>query len=230
MNALSLKYYDVGYITNLVTSDLFAVLSFTRFTIEIFRIPAYIVTVTALVTWNFGWVGLVIPLIILINFFVQYGLTSLMAKSFKTKMKLSDKRSSLISETIKGIKNIKFNGWEGMVKDMSNKIRSAESWRVFYYFTIRIISDGIGNTIPAITVFTLICLRLYFYGDLGLGETLAIIAYGNMLVIPSKFLVITLNYYKTAMVAFGRLERLIQVPMKAIENLEVESEVKKGTL
>ena len=133
-------------------------------------------------------------------------------------MTLSDKRSSLINETIKGIKNIKFNGWEGMVKDMSNKIRNAESWRVFLYFTFRIISDGIGNTIPAITVFSLICLRLYFYGELGLGETLAIIAYGNMLVMPSKLLVVTLNYYKTAIVAFGRLERLLQVPMKAIEN------------
>ena len=79
MNSLSLRYYDVGYITNLVTSDLFAILSFTRFSIEIFKIPLYIVTVTALVSWNFGWVGLAIPLILLINFVVQYGFSTMMA-------------------------------------------------------------------------------------------------------------------------------------------------------
>ena len=84
-----------------------------------------------------------------------------------------------MNESMKGIKNIKFNAWEGIVTENSNKFREEESSLVRKYFLIRLFFDGIANSTSVFLILSMVLLRIWIYGDLSLGATLALIAYGN---------------------------------------------------
>lgn len=225
---MSLRYFEVGAVTSLMTMDIYQIENAFRFIPVAIQVPGIVLAISAIVYFTFGLLCLVIPSVFLLNFLMQYCITSQMSQLTKERLFIADKRAKLMSESLTGIKNVKFNAWEDTIEEKANSFRKEESSKVEDYFRRRITFDGVGNMISIIIISIMLILYSLGKDELDIGDTLALIACGNMLTFPSKILVVGMNFLKNASVSYQRVERFLKVPKIEIKQ-SINSDLKLGS-
>lgn len=107
-------------------------------------------------------------------------------KYYFLKYKESDQRSNIVNNSIVGIKSVKFNAWEDIIRRKIDKNRLREKTLIFISAVINSIVDGYLFLLPMFTA--LICIVIYqkVYDDLTLGETFFIINMFNLFATPLR--------------------------------------------
>jgi ABC-type multidrug transport system fused ATPase/permease subunit len=209
MSGLGLKYFETGKITNFVTQDCQSIVVNFRFLITITTIPLMLVYATIVIYIKFSWVAFFLPLIFLTMIFLQIQGNKIMARANSRRLTTSDKRSKVVNEAISGIKNIKFNAWEDIILERTIKMRAIETLNSFRYLATRFFFNGFADIIPVILNLVLILVYTKYIGKLELSDTLTLIAYGNMLMMPTKRTVVALTANNSANVSYKRINKLL---------------------
>ena len=123
MDLLDSKYFGVGPVTTLMTGDVFMVGVIVTMISSVSKTPSMFIGASIYLFFSFGYIALLIPLIILLNVIVQYTTSKVSSKFTGSRFAISSKRAKLVTESINGIKNIKTNSWEDLVKDKINNLR-----------------------------------------------------------------------------------------------------------
>jgi len=149
-----------------------------------------------------------------------------MHKATQKLLKHSDRRGKFINESIAGIKNIKFNSWEHLVFSKTSAIRVKETMNSFIYAITRFFINGFSDLIAVFLNLTIILIYSEFVGDITLSDVLVLIAYGNMMQMPTKYVVVAFSTHNGATVSFGRLNKLVFTRLE--ENVKKELAEQKG--
>lgn len=209
MPSLGLKYFETGKVTNFITSDCHALAINFRFLITITTVPIVVIYATIVIYLSFDWVALFLPVIFVTMVLLQMQGNKLMHIANSARLNTSDKRSKVVNEAISGIKNIKFNAWEDLIMEKSMKMRAIETYNTFKYLFVRFFFNGFADIIPVILNLVLILTYTKYIGKLKLSDTMTLIAYGNMLMMPTKRTVVAFSAYNTASVSYKRINSLL---------------------
>lgn len=126
MSSSALGIVELGSITSLLSGDGMQLLVFNFYINTLIMVPFLVVCITAILVYEFGFICLVTPFVFMILIFVQYkGSQWCMKYVFGSRAKIYDQLGTYLSETIKGIKSIKFNGWEEICLEKIMGYRSA---------------------------------------------------------------------------------------------------------
>ena len=110
-----------------------------------------------------GLIALVVLVVIGINFWAQRGISSQIYDNDSKRKEYMDSRSSLIDQTLAGIKNIKFSGWEALINEKMKDIRRKEAGK------IRKMVEYIGFLMAAnnliLPIGCFFCLSWYLFFD-----------------------------------------------------------------
>lgn len=111
---------------NNVNVDVYAFYYFIMMSTFLFSAPLMILVAIIMLIVEVGWIGLVAPLLFFIGMAVQQ---RLMTKGFemrKDQLFWSDKRSKCVNQYFSGIRIIKYYGWEQMVAQKIEDIRTEQ--------------------------------------------------------------------------------------------------------
>lgn len=115
----------------------------------------------------------------------------------------------MVNEAVSGIKNIKFNAWENIVKKRCGDLRVQETSHNFKYLDIRFILNGLADLVPVFLNLAFISIYTRYIAELNLTDSLILIAYGNMLMMPTKNTVVAFGTLAGARVSCQRLDKLL---------------------
>ena len=212
--SLGLKYFETGMITNFITGDVVSIAFSFRFLVISVPLPFMIIYSTVVIFIKFSWIALFLPAIFFITVYLQMLGTTIMNKNNISRLKTSDLRGKVVNETISGIKNIKFNAWEDLIIWKTTKMRTLETHNTFIYLMVRFFFNGLADLVPVFLNLVLIISYNAFIGKLELSDTLMLIAYGNMLMMPTKQTVVAFSTYNAARVSFSRIDKLLYTRFK----------------
>lgn len=224
---LTLKYFDTGIISNLVTGDMEIIKFAFRFSLTIITVPFFLTFSTVSLYFHFSWAALFVPLVVIIIVLLQFYGSKFLKKFSRSRAKHADKRGKLVSEVFNGIKNIKFNCWEDLVKEKTDFIRKKEVHDVFSFNFWSNVFRGLAHTTPVLVNVVVITVYNSYIGEFDLKGSLALIAYGNMLMLPTLRSIIAISRFVNADVSFKRIDDLLKMKSKEnfIENSGVKGEI-----
>ena len=116
-----------------------------------------------------GAFGLVAMLICSGSVYVSIAINGEVRKLDAKRRPLLDKKSKLISDSILSIKNIKFNAWEGLIRDRLDKVRREDNNLLLKNFTLQGVSTALVAMIPSFTA--LFCVA---YAKMVLGRDMQV--------------------------------------------------------
>lgn len=114
-----------------------------------------------------------------------------------------------MNEAVSGIKNIKFNAWEDLIKKSCSQLREKETSHNFKYLDIRFILNGLADLVPVFLNLAIISLYTQYVAEINLTDSLILIAYGNMLMMPTKNTVVAFGTLAGAKISCQRLDKLL---------------------
>lgn len=122
----SLKFLNVGKATNLITSDAYMISVLLAQSMVPLMCVGVIIGYGYLL-WEFiGWISLLVPLVTFSVILFEIYLNRKVYKYEVQLLEISDLRGKKISEMVDGIKMIKFNAWENIVRKDLKEIRLKE--------------------------------------------------------------------------------------------------------
>lgn len=128
-----------------------------------------------------------------------------------------DERVSLSTETIQGIRIIKFFNWEKVFKEKITKIRKKESIGNFVVSILMNLNASIqGILVPIVTV---VGFTTYFFvhGDLDPIKIFTSLTFFRLLQVPINMLSLVGMFLSECLVALGRIEGLLEADESEIQ-------------
>lgn len=145
---MGLKYFETGTITNFITSDVVTIAFNYRYLISLAVVPVMLVFMTAIVFIKFSWAAFILPALFMVMVVLQQKGNNWAQKHNQVRLKTMDQRGKLVNEAVSGIKNIKFNAWEDLIKKKSSQLREQETSHNFKYLDIRFVLNGLADLVP----------------------------------------------------------------------------------
>lgn len=226
MPSLGLKYFETGMVSNLLTQDIGTISINWRFLMTLMVIPVVVIFTTIVLCIRFSWVGLFMPVIFFALVYLQMLGNKIMHAATTRLLKHSDQRGKILNESIAGIKNIKFNAWENLVFTKTSSIRSKETSNAFIYMIVRFFINGFSDLIAVFLNLTIILIYSKYVNQITLSDVLVLISYGNMVQMPTKYVVVAFSTHNGATVSFSRLNKLLFTRLQ--ENVVKERAEQKG--
>lgn len=120
-------------------------------------VPFLVLSITLILVYEFGYICLVTPLVFIILVWLQYrGSAWCMKYVFANRAKIYDRLGTYLNETIKGIKSIKFNGWEDLCLEKIMGYRTAAHKLTRVYLFMHTFFTFVGSLFPPITTLIII--------------------------------------------------------------------------
>lgn len=231
ISSLSYKYIDHGKILNLFTSDCHTIYANVDDMYLAMRHPAVIGISIIFAIYEFGILGLVYPISLVLIGLLIYSLSWLASNFMDWKFVIVDNRSKLMNETLSNIKNVKFDASESIVTKKVENLRERECSyiRVFMYTTI--LRGFMTVAFPSFVTATMDILYNSFYDDFNFAKALSILAYSSLLMEPASMMGTLMNSYVRCKVSFRRVDKFLNMPESSgrVEKIKVlEEEEKQG--
>jgi len=149
---------------------------------------------------------------------------------FITKFGFADKRNRKMSEAVTGIKVIKFNAWEEVMKKLINTIRQPESELIYKILN----SSGWTRVITLVTPAILILFTFPIYNEavepLTVAKTYAILTILKMMNPQFGMLQFLLSSLMTSLASFKRINEFLDLPDAQHVIQQDDSELPNGQL
>ncbi|XP_044013895.1 ATP-binding cassette sub-family C member Sur-like [Aphidius gifuensis] len=211
---LSSNYSDIGTLTNLMSEDVYNVMSFFWIGHYIWAIPLKIIVIIYLLYIKLG-VSAIIGAIccILIVTPMQLILGKKMSKNLKLISEKSDARLKLLNEILQGIKFVKLRGWENIFEKRIKKTRDEELELLdndsLYWGLITFITQA--STI----LITILTFGVYFWVEethLDAGNVFSSLALFSQLTVPLLIFPVIIPIILNARNSTKRLEEFLERP------------------
>lgn len=217
LSASTLGIVEVGSITSMTAGDANQIASLSFFINAIISVPIIIIGITILLVIEFGWISLVTPVIFILLTYIQYlGTKFNMRNVFGARARIYDQMGTYINEMIKGIKSIKFNGWELISLDKIMGFRTAGMHLSFLFFNIQMFMSYLSHLFPSMT--TLVILwYVQAYSGMTLAESYFLVGITSLLYYPGRMIVTALNTLSSVLVGFGRIDKFLNLEEKSLD-------------
>lgn len=211
-------YMGPGASTNLIINDVEQLARGSIFWHQVFIFPFLMIAFTTMLIIDVGAIGLIIPVIIFLTIVLQFIMNNHVYKWTDLLKKDIDLRSTRVSESIKGIKIIKFNAWEKIVQKLIFQIRKLECYKIKRILRFMGWSDLGIELLPMNMALLIFGVYNNYMGQLTLAQTYSMITIFNLMFLPTRKLNFSLNSIITGFVALERFERILKIEDK--EELE----------
>ncbi|XP_016766887.2 ATP-binding cassette sub-family C member Sur isoform X2 [Apis mellifera] len=205
---------DIGTLTNLISEDVYNVMSFLWIGHYTWAIPLKITAIIFLLYTKLG-VSAIIGAVccILIMTPLQLILGKKMSENSKLITKNSDTRLRLINEIFQGMRLVKLRAWENIFEEKIKKTRDDELKMLdkdSFYWTL--INFLIHASSVLMTLFT---FAAYFWLEdqtLDAGKVFASLALVSQLTVPLLIFPVMIPIIINAMISTKRMEEFLQLP------------------
>ena len=155
------------------------------------------------------WVGLAIPATMVIVISIQLCFAYVFVNHEYLRKTVIDKRTKLIDQILLGIKSIKFNAWELLMKnkcqDLRNdELRSKKKAMVAYG---NMIALNLLN--PLAMTFVALILYKLFYANITLAKAYVVFLYVSQISTPMIFLNVALGFMISGQISLDRINKLV---------------------
>lgn len=210
LSSASRKYLETGAIMNYINVDVQAVNMFIQMSSFIFTTPVMVIVAIVLIVREIGWIGVSAPIIMFIGVYFQQKLMKVAFAMRKDQLYWTDKRSKCVTEYFGGIRIIKYYGWEDIVAEKIENIRSEEIKLIFRALMIRTYIEVLMNMMPIVA--SILCFGMYvkFYGDsLTPAKVYTVLTLFNLMANPMRMLVMSLIQFANAKASMARIEHFL---------------------
>ena len=166
---------------------------------------------TILMYIEVGWICFVSLGMGIFTIFMQRVLTGFFSKQDRTRRKYADMKSNTVSETVFGMKNIKFSAWEKIQKTKAEDSRNKETSLLKKMFTLQGLQMTVVSSVTPICC--LICFSIYFFyiEDLDISRVYTTIMYFGFIQTPLMVLSRSILFFSSSMISLKRFNNLIQI-------------------
>ena len=155
-----------------------------------------------------GYAAFLMILVMAVNSIIQRKISKRVYQTDLERKKLMDSRSSLVEQSVIGMKNVKFNSWEDLINHKMEAIREEESVKIRKMIEY----SGLQTTVLSLItpVGSLICLSIYIWlsNSPSVSSVYCFMLYLSILYGP-------INLFSTTVFVFGSakvsLERINQI-------------------
>ena len=171
------KYLNISKINNSLSYDTMRVFITLKTMRQIFISPIIITVYTVFLVLEIDWIAAIGIGVLLVMTFVQIMIGTVIGKVTARKAKQADKRNKNLNNTIVGIKTVKFNAWEDVMKEEIDITRKKEKKLSFLLIFIKGVIDSVINFLPIICSLSciVIYLRINDQADTDLGTVFYIL-------------------------------------------------------
>lgn len=157
LSASTLSIVEVGNITSMTTGDVMSISAMAFFINTIVSVPILIIAITIILTNEFGLISLVTPVVFLTLTVIQRFVSLYNVKNvFQPRAKINDRMGSYINEMIKGMRSIKFYGWEFNSLEKIMEYRKAAMNLNFVGYTLNSFMSYLSPMFPVLTTLIII--------------------------------------------------------------------------
>ena len=216
LSTSTLGIVEIGSITALLAGDALQLSNFNFFINTLISVPILIIAITLILVLEFGYICLVTPVVFVVLTWIQYkGSNWCLNNVFGQRAKLYDQLGTYINETIKGIKSIKFNGWEDLSLTKIMELRTAGQALTKIFFTIHTFMSYVANLFPPVTTLIIIWYTMSTIG-MTLPSSYFLASITSLLFYPGKTVVTGLDTCNSVTIALGRIDKFLDVEEKKV--------------
>lgn len=221
LSSASRKYLDVGSIMTHINVDIMSFYYFIMMSTFVFSAPIMIITAIVLLVIEVGWIGLIAPLMFSIGMILQNKITKKGFELRKDQLFWTDKRTKCVNEYFSGIRIIKYYGWEKLVADKIEDIRTEEIKLGFKALIYRTYIEVVMNMLP---IFASIIIFGVYSGingqdSLTSARVYTVLSIFNLISTPMRLLIMTVMNYVNAKASMDRVNHFFGYEEKSFEGI-----------
>lgn len=158
-----------------------------------------------------SWISLVVPSAAILIILIQRKINKYIYDYSKQKSKTGDLRAKKINEIVSGIKLIKFNAWENIVREQLKDLRRTEKYFIRRIFFLSSLVEALANFMPVLAAVVTFWLYDVFWPEdpLDIGEVYALLTIFSSMIQPLKSLIDSIQLRVTTRVIDQRYDELV---------------------
>eukprot|EP00944_MAST-04C_sp_MAST-4C-sp1_P015843 g15843.t1 len=179
--------------------------------------PVLIVLSMSLLTTELGPISVVPVGMMIIMASVQIKLFNLISITRRAVLKKTDKRISVITEILSGIRIIKSYAWEKRAAQQVQGLREQETTQLRRLLYLQAANQVIFFISPPLIGIGAFLTYQYFYGDITVDKVIVVLAYTNLLRLPMAIMPRAIGQFIESLVSIRRLEKFYFFNEEVIE-------------
>lgn len=138
----------------------------------------------------------------------------------------SDKRSKCVNEYFSGIRIIKYYGWEELIADKIENIRSEELKLNYKVLMIRTYIEVIMNMLPIFSSIIIFGVFVAVEGQdkLTASKVFTVLSIYNLISTPMRLIVITLVHFMNSRASLARIEHFLGYEERSLEGINTNDQ------
>ena len=169
--------------------------------------PVLVVLSMSLLTTELGPISVVPVGMMIIMASVQIKLFNLISITRRALLKQTDKRISVITEILSGIRIIKSYAWEKRAAQQVQSLREQETIQLRRLLYLQAANQVIFFISPPLIGIGAFLTYQYFYGDITVDKVIVVLAYTNLLRLPMAIMPRAIGQFIESLVSMRRLEK-----------------------
>jgi ABC-type multidrug transport system fused ATPase/permease subunit len=187
----------------------------------VFSAPLMIVTAMVLLVVEVGWIGLIAPILFGFGMVLQNKITKKGFQLRKDQLFWTDKRTKCVNEYFSGIRIIKYYGWEKLVADKIDVIRTEEIKISFKSLIYRTYIEVIMSMLPIFASIIIFGVYSVLYGQDSLtsSKVYTVLSIFNLISTPMRLLIMTIVNFINAKASMDRVNHFFGYEEKNFEGI-----------
>ena len=179
--------------------------------------PVLVVLSMSLLTTELGPISVVPVGMMIIMASVQIKLFNMISITRRALLKKTDKRISVITEILSGIRIIKSYAWEKRAAQQVQGLREQETTQLRRLLYLQAANQVIFFISPPLIGIGAFLTYQYFYGDITVDKVIVVLAYTNLLRLPMAIMPRAIGQFIESLVSIRRLEKFYFFNEEVIE-------------
>ena len=204
----------VGAVTNLMSNDAERVFEMQLFLHYLWASPTFVVTLMAMMWHEIGVAALIGFVLLLLTVPLQAKMGKIVGRSKRRMMALTDERTGLLAQLLKGMEIIKLNAWERPLAARLEAARERELRELRVVLYVRAIMRAVQFVLPSIiAVATLSAyVQLSAQRTLSLEVTVMVLSFITCIRFPLLLIPHAVALLQEGLVSLGRIEAFLSQP------------------
>jgi len=233
LKSATLGQIGKGFVNNILVGDMQLLYTSLFYSNALLSIPFIMVPLTAVLIYEFGYAGVLAPLIFLVVSVVQYWISMIIKNEVTIRKEIEDVLGKKISEIARGAKEIKQNAWEGVYIEEIKKLRISHSNQYFSYNLKSIITTIFSTNTSLLLSYCIMFVLKLSEKKVTLEDSYFLISICFIMYYPIRLIATAFYVLQVSSVVFQRMDKLMIAepgdPLKVEEEIPLERII-PGTL
>lgn len=207
---------------NHINVDIMSFYFFIMMSTFVFSAPIMIITAIVMLILEIGWIGLIAPVMFGVGMFFQQKLTKKGFELRKDQLFWTDKRTKCVNEYFSGIRIIKYYGWEKLVSEKIEAIRTEEINLSFRSLMLRTYIEVIMTMLPIFASIVIFAVYSTQSADhlITPAKVYTVLSVFNLIAVPMRLLIMTLINFMNAKASLDRIDHFFGYQEKTTEGFD----------